>query len=73
MRFKTVLVFSTLAAFVATLATGCNQGTDVKLADAPPVKVESGPLPKEVKKGGGATSSGNAKRNPGADPLGPGR
>jgi hypothetical protein len=69
MRFKTVLSFSTLAAFLATLTIGCSQGTDVKLADAPPVKpAESGPLPKDVKKGGGQGSSGNAGRNPGKDP-----
>jgi hypothetical protein len=70
MRCKTVLSFATLAALVATLAIGCDQGTDVQLAKAPPPDkpAQPGPLPKEARKGGGPASSGNMQRNPGADP-----
>jgi len=65
MRFKTVLSFSTLAAFGATLAIGCTQGTEVQLAPAPPIaQPKPEPLPKDVKKGGGPGSSGNSKMNP---------
>jgi hypothetical protein len=72
MRLKSVLGCSILSAFVMTLAVGCDQGTEVKLADAPAVKpAETKPLPKDPKKGGGAASSGNLGRNPGADPLRP--
>jgi hypothetical protein len=67
MRLRTAVTFSTLAALLAGTAIGCNQGTDVSLAPAPAVKVpESTPLPKDPKKGGGASSSGNMNRNPGA-------
>lgn len=71
MRFKTVLSFSTIAAFVATLAIGCSQGDEVRLAPAPPVTLptKGEPLPKEVTKGGGTGSSGNLKGDPFADPL----
>jgi len=72
MRFKNFVTSSTLAAFVATSAIGCGQGTDVALAPAPQIKpAEPGPLPKDPQKGGGGSSSGNMKRNPGADPLAP--
>jgi hypothetical protein len=50
MRVKTVVRFATLAAFVAAWSMGCGQGTEVKLAEAPPpppVKIE--PLPKDMK------------------------
>jgi hypothetical protein len=70
MQFKTVLSFATLAALVATLAIGCIQSDEVRLAPAPPVELKGGaPLPKEVRKGGGTSSSGNLGRNPFADPL----
>jgi hypothetical protein len=72
MRLKNILSLSTLAAFIATLSIGCNQGTDVPLTKAPEVApAPVTPLPKEVKKGGGPASSGNLQRNPGADPLAP--
>jgi len=65
MRFKTVLSFSTLAAFLVTLAIGCSQGTEVQLAPAPPIaQPTTGALPKDTKKGGGPASSGNSKMNP---------
>lgn len=68
MRFKTVLLEATLVAFVATLATGCNQGTTVPITPVEPVKApESTPLPKEVNKGGGPASSGNMQKNPGGN------
>jgi len=67
MRLRNVVAFTTLAAIVAGTAIGCNQGTDVSLAPAPAIKpAESEPLPKDRKKGGGASSSGNMQRNPGA-------
>jgi hypothetical protein len=70
MRFKHVGSFTTLAVFIATLAIGGCQGTNVPLADAPPTAVgEVKPLPKKAQQGGGPSSSGNMKRNPGADPL----
>ena len=72
MRFRNLVSFSTLGAFVATLAVGCGetdvQGVKVPEKTPPPADV-SQPLPKEMNKGGGPGSSGNAKRNPGADPL----
>jgi len=65
MRFKTVLSFSTLAAFVATSAIGCTQGTEVKLAPAPPfTPPKPEPVPKDIKQGGGPGSSGHSKQNP---------
>jgi len=74
MRFKTVMSLSALAAFVATLAIGCGQGTDVSLAPATPIQpAKPEPLPKDPMKGGGAGSSGNLGRDPGADPLAPKR
>jgi hypothetical protein len=64
---------STLGAFALTLAIGCGDSSEVKVADAPGYKpsekIEAKPLPKEITKGGGPSSSGNMKRNPGADPL----
>jgi hypothetical protein len=70
MRFKNVVSLSTLGAFIATLAIGCSEGSDVTLTKAPaPTPAPPQELPKEVKKGGGTSSSGNMKRNPGADPL----
>jgi hypothetical protein len=70
MRFKTVLSFAMLASFVATLAIGCYQSDEIRLAPAPPVDSSKagGPLPKNVKKAGPG-SSGNLGRNPFADPL----
>jgi hypothetical protein len=68
MRLRRILSLFTLAAFVTTLTIGCGEGTDVKLAPAPPGKPEpSAPLPKETTKGGGPASSGNAGRNPGGN------
>jgi hypothetical protein len=68
MRFKTVLSYSTLAAFVATLGVGCFQSDEVRLAPAPPANLSpTEPLPKETKKGGGPASSGNMKGNPGGN------
>jgi hypothetical protein len=74
MRLKHVVSFTTVAVFVMTLAMGCGPGTDVKLADAPATDPgEVKPLPKKPQQGGGPASSGNAQRNPGADPLAPRR
>jgi hypothetical protein len=70
MRFKTVVSTSTLAAFLATVAIGSGCSTDVPVTPAPePTPAPTQELPKEAKKGGGPASSGNMKRNPGADPL----
>jgi hypothetical protein len=72
MRYRNVLCFSTLGAFIAAMAIGCGdtevQGIKVEPTTPPPPE-ERVPLPKEVTKGGGPGSSGNARRNPGADPL----
>jgi len=68
MRLRKVLSLSTMAAIVAGSAAGCNQGTDVSLAPAPQLRpAESTPLPKDVKKGGGSSSSGNMQKNPGGN------
>jgi hypothetical protein len=68
MKFRTILSFSALAAFVATSLLGC--GSDVPVTSAPaPTPVETKELPKEPKKGGGPASSGNMKRDPGKDPM----
>jgi hypothetical protein len=65
-QLQRILGLATLTGFVATLSIGC-EGTDVKLQDAPPVKAPAPvPIPKDVKKGGGAGSSGNMQTNPGA-------
>jgi hypothetical protein len=67
MRLRRLVVSSTLGAIVGS-AIGCSQGTDVSLAPAPQLKpAETTPLPKETRKGGGASSSGNMKRNPGGN------
>jgi len=67
MRLRNVIASSTLAAIVVGTMVGCNQGTEVGLAPAPAIKpADSSPLPKDKKQGGGATSSGNMQRNPGA-------
>jgi len=72
MRIRKIVSFSTLGAFIATLALGC-QGSDVEGVKVPPQSVpppgQPVPLPKDPTKGGGPASSGNMKRNPGADPL----
>jgi hypothetical protein len=73
MRLKNVVGLSTLGAFALTMAMGCGDTSEVKVADAPDYKpsekIEAKPLPKEITKGGGPGSSGNLGRNPGADPL----
>ncbi len=69
MRGRKVWVLPTLGAFVAAWAIGCDS-SHVELAPAPaPTPVPTKELPKDPKKGGGPASSGNMKRNPGADPL----
>jgi len=72
MPIRKVVGYSTLGAFLAALAIGC-QDTDpqgVKVPPAtPPPPDKAAPLPKETAKGGGPGSSGNMGRNPGADPL----
>jgi len=72
MRIRKIVSLSTLGAFLAALAIGC-QSSDVELPKVPektpPPPDQSAPLPKEVTKGGGPGSSGNMKRDPGADPM----
>jgi len=72
MRFRKVASSSTLGALVAILAFGCGstevEGLKVEPATPPPPEAGA-PLPKDMKKGGGPGSSGNAKRNPGLDPM----
>jgi len=66
MSVKRVIVTATLLGCASALSLGCG-GTDV-----PVIKVEaaqsgpSKPLPKDIKQGGGSSSSGNMKMNPGA-------
>lgn len=70
MRFRKVIGSTILGAFVAGSMIGCTGGTDVEVAKAPattPAPPQE--LPKDPKKGGGTSSSGNMQRNPGADPL----
>jgi hypothetical protein len=68
MRLKDVVSFSSIAGIIMTLTLGCGQ-SEVAVAPAPAQQpLPTQPLPKEVKKGGGASSSGNMKRNP-FDPL----
>jgi hypothetical protein len=71
MRVTRALAIATLVGFAATSPMGCNQSTDVPLAPAPAVQdVPRVPISKDakdVKKGGGPSSSGNMNRNPGAD------
>jgi hypothetical protein len=70
MRLKQVMGVSVLGTCALTLALGCGDSTDVKVQDAPaPTPAPSKPLPKEITKGGGPSSSGNLGRDPGADPL----
>jgi hypothetical protein len=66
MRFRNALSLLTLGAFVAGLSVGCDQGTEVPLAKAPPVTPPPfQPVPKEIKQGGGTASSGHSKMDPG--------
>jgi hypothetical protein len=59
---------SVLAASYLFLLSGCGEGTDVKLAPVPQLRpADSTPLPKDAKKGGGPSSSGNSGKNPGAN------
>ncbi len=70
MRLKTVLGGSILAAFVAALSVGCSNEVPITPAPAPtPAPPQE--LPKDPKKGGGPTSSGNSKTNPMEDRLAP--
>jgi len=65
MRLRTILNLSAIAALLTIMSAGCSEGTDVKLATAPPVpQGEAKPLPPEKTKGGGPTSSGNVKKPP---------
>jgi hypothetical protein len=73
MRIRGIVCDITLGAFLATLALGCD-GSDVQGVKVAPEKPALDPnakveVPKEVTKGGGSGSSGNMKRDPGADPL----
>ncbi len=71
MQIRKVVSLSTLGAFIAALAVGCQdepQGLKVAPATPPPPE-KSAPLPKEITKGGGPGSSGNMKRDPGKDPM----
>jgi hypothetical protein len=72
MRIRKIVSFSTLGAFLAALAIGC-QSSEVEgikvPAQTPPPPNESAPVPKEMTKGGGPGSSGNMRFDPGADPL----
>jgi len=65
-QLQRVIRLATLAGFAATLSIGCDS-TDIPLQEAPVAQAPPpAPLPKEVKKGGGPTSSGRMQVNPGA-------
>jgi hypothetical protein len=67
MRVRHVVSGSVICGFLMGLSMGCGESTEVKLAPAPAVKpLESQPLPKDPKKGGGPGSSGNSSKSPGA-------
>jgi len=66
-QLQRVIRLATLAGFAATLSIGCDQGTDIPLQEAPAVQAPPPkPLPKEVRRGGGPSSSGRMQVNPGA-------
>jgi hypothetical protein len=58
--------WATVLGFSAGLLVGCESGTNPKPIQVPPSGPvgESKPLPGDVKKGGGASSSGNMKVSP---------
>jgi len=67
MRNKCILVGAALAGFAVSAVAGCGDQGNTKIIDAPPVAPgETKPVPADVKKGGGKSSSGNMNRNPGA-------
>lgn len=74
MRWKKGLGLVTLSGFVVGLGliagtiSGCDSGTNVQLAPAPP-ETRTAPVPvsKDPKKGGGPGSSGNMNMNPGGN------
>jgi len=68
-RISSAVRVAALAGFVASGLAGCNNDPgNPKNIDAPPASPgETKPLPADVKKGGGKSSSGNMNRNPGAN------
>jgi hypothetical protein len=65
-QLQRIIRLATLAGFAATLSIGCGQGSDIPLQEAPAVQAPPPqPVPKELRKGGGATSSGRMQTNPG--------
>jgi len=69
MRSKKVVSFSAIGVFVAAMALGCGEGTDVPLTKAPvPTPAPTQDLTKKPMKGS-AGLSGKMMRNPGGDPL----
>lgn len=74
MRLQKGMGLVTLSGFVVGLGlvagtmTGCDSGSNVQLAPAPPETREAPvPISKDPKKGGGAGSSGNMNKNPGGN------
>jgi hypothetical protein len=66
-RIAGTLVLGSMILPVSMVATGCSEGTEVQLQQAPPVDIPANqPVPPEPTKGGGAGSSGNMQFNPGA-------
>jgi hypothetical protein len=65
---RKLLACCVCAGFVlATTGTGCNDSTSPPVTKAPLLTApDSKELPKSPKQGGGPTSSGNSKKNPGA-------
>jgi hypothetical protein len=68
MRFQKCLVTTTLCAFLMMLSFGCGDGSDVKVANAPPDAKPTGPteLKGEGKRAVGPGTSAQSGKNPGA-------
>jgi hypothetical protein len=67
MKIKQVSLLITFVGLTALLTSGCTGGSDVSVKQTPTVVAPPPkPVPADVKKGGGKTSSGNMNRNPGA-------
>jgi hypothetical protein len=67
MRSRLTVSGALLFAFFVASLPGCSDTSNPKIIDAPPAQPgATTPVPKDIKQGGGAGSSGNMKKNPGA-------
>lgn len=68
MNVRICLIAPVVAGLLVSLASGCGESTDIKVAPAAPASAsEVKEVPKDPKKGGGKSSSGNMNRNPGGN------